>query len=134
MYKYSNETFYPYALYEAYVASGSWPDDGVDVDDNVAVTFNGTPPDGKIRGTALDGMPVWVDAPVPTLTYAQELTAITAPYNADRDTLCAAWLRAAVADGTEENVRKADVEAEIAELDAQYDADVAALKTKYGVS
>lgn len=71
---------------------------------------------------------------VPALTYAQELTTLTAPYNADRDTLCAAWLRAAVADGTEENVRKEDVELEIAELDAQYDADVAALKTKYGVS
>jgi hypothetical protein len=71
---------------------------------------------------------------VPVLTYAQELTALTAPYNADRDTLCAAWLRAAVADGTEETVRKEDVESEIAELDAQYDADVAALKTKYGVS
>ncbi|MGL4756288.1 MAG: hypothetical protein ACRCXB_28375 [Aeromonadaceae bacterium] len=68
------------------------------------------------------------------LTYAQELTALTAPYNADRDTLCAAWLRAAVADGTEETVRKEDVESEIAELDAQYDADVAALKIKYGVN
>lgn len=73
----------------------------------------------------------WVAKP---LTYSQELTALTAPYNADRDTLCAAWLRAAVADGTEETVRKEDVESEIAELDAQYDADVATLKTKYGVS
>lgn len=134
MYLYSNGNFYPHSLRSDYEKAGSWPQCGIDVPDEIATEFMATPPNGKIRGTDADGMPTWVNAPEPTFTYAQELTSLTAPYIADRDTLCAAWLRAAVADGTEETVRKEDVESEITELDAQYDADVAALKTKYGVS
>lgn len=133
MFKFFNGSFYPYALQQEYEASGMWPEGGVDVDVSVYELYT-TIPLGKILASDENGMPTWIDAPEQALTYAQELTALTAPYNADRDTLCAAWLRAAVADGTEETVRKEDVESEIAELDAQYDADVAALKTKYGVN
>lgn len=132
MYLFSNGAFYAYSIRDDYGVT--WPSSGVDVSDEDHSVWIGTPPNGKVLGVDGKGAPVWVDIPEPVRTYAQELTAITAPYNTDRDTLCAAWLRAAVADGTEENVRKADVEAELAELDAQYDADVAALKTKYGVS
>lgn len=66
--------------------------------------------------------------------YAQALAALNATYSADRLQLCQAWLVAAVADGVAETERKADVEAELKELDAQHAADIEELKTKYGVS
>lgn len=69
----------------------------------------------------------------PPLTYAIELAEVNSAYIANRDTLCAAWLRAAVADGITEGERKADVEAELDEIDAKHEADVAELKVKYGV-
>lgn len=67
-------------------------------------------------------------------TYAQELSALNTAYITDRLELCQVWLVAAVADGVNENTRKEDIEAEIAELDNQHNIDVAELKTKYGVS
>lgn len=72
-------------------------------------------------------------APKP-LTYAQELATLNAAYSADRLELCQAWLVAAVADGVAETERKADVEAELDELDAQHAVDITELKAKYGVS
>lgn len=110
------------------------PSDAVEIDGALYTELLDAQSRGGVIVAGDDGMPTWKDAPLPVLTYAQELTTLTVPYNSDRDTLCAAWLRAAVADGTEETVRKEDVESEISELDAKYDADVAALKTKYGVS
>ena len=131
MYLYANGSFYPYAIRSDY--GDAWPTSGVDVEEETAAEFMGPPPSGKVRGTGADGHPIWVEAPAPVTTYADELAALNSAYVADRDALCAAWLRAAVADGMNEGERKADVEAELNELDAQHAVDVAALKTEYGV-
>ena len=54
--------------------AGTWPEDAVDVDDDVFLVFSATPPIGKHRGV-VNGMPAWVDIPPPT---ASELIAAAA--------------------------------------------------------
>ena len=51
--------------------AGTWPEDAVDVDDDVFLMFSATPPIGKSRGV-VNGLPAWVDIPPPT---ASELIA-----------------------------------------------------------
>lgn len=65
MYKFYQNKFFPYALQLDYEASLSWPDGGVDVDDEVFVAFQ-TPPAGKVRVVGIDGHPAWADIPPPT--------------------------------------------------------------------
>ncbi|MBI0275649.1 tail fiber assembly protein [Hafnia alvei] len=62
-----NNAFYPLALQSDYEDAGTWPDDGVDVDDSVYAEFaaNQTPA-GKMRAADSSGMPEWVDIPAPT--------------------------------------------------------------------
>ncbi|MGP9421482.1 tail fiber assembly protein [Ewingella sp. AOP9-I1-14] len=55
----------PVSLQEAYEDAGSWPEDTVDISDEVAMKFMKTPEAGKVRGV-VDKMPAWVDAPPPT--------------------------------------------------------------------
>ncbi|EPB9487745.1 tail fiber assembly protein [Citrobacter farmeri] len=57
--------FFPIEMLPAY--QSSWDDlsDLIDVDDAVEAEFNGEPPEGKMRGV-VDGMPAWVDVPLPT--------------------------------------------------------------------
>lgn len=62
-YSKSNNSFYPYEMKESYESSGTWPDDGVDVTDEVFITYISNPPDGKVRGPDDKGMPSWVDIP-----------------------------------------------------------------------
>lgn len=67
MYFYSPETnaFYAEALRDDYVAAGTWPDDGVEVDEETYLKF--TPPaEGKMRAPGDDGYPILVDIPPPT--------------------------------------------------------------------
>lgn len=59
----SENAFYPYSLEESYIAAGSWPADGVEVDDVVFYEFTGEAPAGKIRITGIDGFPAWGDIP-----------------------------------------------------------------------
>lgn len=59
----SENAFYPYSLEESYIAAGSWPADGVEVDDAVFYEFTGEAPDGKMRITGSDGFPIWGDIP-----------------------------------------------------------------------
>ena len=72
-YRYFNNCFYPYSLEDDYKSAGSWPEGGVDVDENIFIEFSGLPPDGKIRATDSDGMPTWIDAP--PLTHEEEVKA-----------------------------------------------------------
>lgn len=131
MYLFSNGAFYSYDLFELY--GDNWPLSGVDVSEEDHAIFMGPPPTGKKLGTNKEGMPCWVDMEIVKPTFPQALAASNSHYVKDRDELCAAWLRAAVADGVEESSRKEDVEMELAELDAKHSADVAALKSEYGV-
>lgn len=131
MYLFSNGAFYSYDLIDLY--GDHWPKSGVDISDQEHESWM-KPPVGKTLGSDDDGNPCWVTAETIKPTFAQALAALNAKYVKDRDELCAAWLRAAVADGVEESSRKEDVEAELAELDASHAEDVAALKVEYGVS
>src|SRR5471030_2880748 len=63
LYSGSVNAFYPYSLQERYEASGSWPSDGIDVDDAVFSEFTANPPDGKQRGADDKGYPAWIDIP-----------------------------------------------------------------------
>ncbi|MCS3608140.1 tail fiber assembly protein [Erwinia rhapontici] len=58
----SGLNFYPLSLKDSYVAAGSWPTDGVEIDDSYFEEFSQSPPDGKSRG-AVNGMPAWVESP-----------------------------------------------------------------------
>lgn len=67
MYFYSadNNAFYDDELKDAYLAAGSWPNDAVEVSNEVFVEFISTPPAGKVRAP-VDGLPAWADIPPPT--------------------------------------------------------------------
>lgn len=62
----SKNAFYPYLLKENYLSAGSWPDDGIDVDEAIFNEFTREPPEGKIRAAGSDGLPIWIDAPALT--------------------------------------------------------------------
>ncbi|MFB5941655.1 tail fiber assembly protein [Citrobacter freundii] len=64
--------FYPLALKDDYVTTGSWPVDEVEVSDNTAHEFMVSAPQGKVRVAGADGLPAWADIPPPTV---EELTA-----------------------------------------------------------
>jgi len=66
MYRFCSETnsFYPHDMKDLYVSSGSWPEGGVDVSNDVFLYFSSPPPDGKVRGSDNEGKPGWVDAPI----------------------------------------------------------------------
>lgn len=61
-----NARLLAYALKTEYLESGMWPEDGIDVSDEVAAEFTGQPPKGKTIGVGSDGMPEWVDLPPQT--------------------------------------------------------------------
>lgn len=68
MYIYSAKTnmFYPEELRDDYVDAGSWPEDGMEVDDANFAKFTSPPPDGQMRIAGADGLPAWGDKPSPT--------------------------------------------------------------------
>lgn len=61
----STLSFYDNFSTDAYIASGTWPDDGKEVSDEVFVKYNQPAPEGKVLGSK-GGIPAWVDAPTPT--------------------------------------------------------------------
>jgi hypothetical protein len=72
IYSPSKNAFYISSLQDRYVSGVGWPEDAVDIDDEVFYTYIGTPPQGKIRGAGPDGMPAWVDAPPITTVIESE--------------------------------------------------------------
>lgn len=66
-----SNAFYPLDLKSSYEDAGSWPADGVEVDDDVFATYTGTPPAGKMRGSDENSYPVWVSTP--PLTREQQI-------------------------------------------------------------
>ncbi|VEA74661.1 phage tail assembly protein [Salmonella enterica subsp. arizonae] len=64
MYHYSptQNTFYPDELKQVYIDAGTFPDDTVEVSDDVWMEFAGNhPPEGKQRAAGHDNLPCWVD-------------------------------------------------------------------------
>lgn len=68
LYDAKTNAFYPLALEADYVATGTWPEEGVEVDEATFAQFQ-TPPKGKIRVAGDNGYPVWAD--IPPLTHDQ---------------------------------------------------------------
>ncbi|UAN17384.1 tail fiber assembly protein [Enterobacter asburiae] len=66
LYSPSENAFYPVVMKEDYLLAGTWPEDGLDIDDEQALSFMGDPPEGKVRAAGEDGLPCWVDVPPPT--------------------------------------------------------------------
>ncbi|HGW3964987.1 TPA: tail fiber assembly protein [Citrobacter freundii] len=62
----TNVRLLAYLLKDEYEAAGMWPENGIDVSDEVAAEFTGQPPEGKTIGVGADGMPAWVDMPPPS--------------------------------------------------------------------
>ncbi len=62
IYFYSTSTnqFYPAVLLNAYRSNGILPDDIKPVDDDMALKFLGTPPEGMKRAAGSNGLPTWV--------------------------------------------------------------------------
>lgn len=65
LYDAKTNAFYPFALKDDYAAAGSWPDDGIEVDETTFAEFQ-TPPAGKVRVAGDDGYPTWANIPPPT--------------------------------------------------------------------
>ena len=61
-----NNAFYPVTLQGSYLASNTWPDDGLSIDDAISEEYMAEPPEGKIRCAGVDGYPTWGQRPEPT--------------------------------------------------------------------
>lgn len=68
----SENAFYPTSLQHLYVDAGTWPEDGVEVSDEMFLVYSAMPPPGKIRGV-IKGMPAWVEPPPPSKQEIMEL-------------------------------------------------------------
>ncbi|EAV6339009.1 DUF4376 domain-containing protein [Salmonella enterica] len=74
MYHYSpsKNAFYPDELKQVYIDAGTFPDDTVEVSDDVWLEFAGNhPPEGKQRAAGSDNLPCWVDIPLPDIEDAR---------------------------------------------------------------
>lgn len=69
------------------------------------------------------------EIPVPP-TQEQQIAALQAAYEIDRDNLNKAWLSALIADGAEETARKLAIQEQMDALDAQLEADILAILTE----
>ncbi|EKK8607090.1 tail fiber assembly protein [Escherichia coli] len=62
--------FYPFALQSDYEAAGMWPENGVEVNEEIFAEFQ-KPPLGKLRVAGDDGYPAWAD--IPPLTHEEQI-------------------------------------------------------------
>lgn len=136
-YKWSrvNNVFFPIVMLDDYVAAGWNLDDAIDIDDDVAETYMKSPPEGKVRGADVNGMPAWIDEPAKTNSelYSTALDTLNAQYKSDTNTLSASYATAALADGPNQTTKQIAIYQQYQSLKAQYISDAAALKVKYGV-
>lgn len=109
------------------------PSDAVEITAEQHAALLSGQSEGKTISADENRYPILVD-PTPK-TKAQlkreELQALAKAFNENKNSLNAAWLAAAVADGSNENTRKDVVLADIAELQTEYDIDCAAVRAKY---
>lgn len=83
MYVFSKTTlmFYPVELIDVYKTAGTWPDDGIEVSEDVYNEFNGNPPANKMRVAGADGLPAWADIPAPDYSIDDLKKSATAAVN-----------------------------------------------------
>ncbi|WP_323851463.1 tail fiber assembly protein [Xenorhabdus szentirmaii] len=72
IYSAKTNSFYPIAWKQRYVEAESWPDDGVEISEEIFNDFGETPA-GKMRVAGADGLPAWGDIPPPTLEELQQI-------------------------------------------------------------
>lgn len=73
MYSATTNAFYPLSMQADYENAGSWPEDGIEVSEDVFSEFTSVNHADKHREPGPDGLPMWVDNPAPT---QEELVAI----------------------------------------------------------
>ncbi|HFI3232780.1 TPA: tail fiber assembly protein [Escherichia coli] len=61
-----NKAFYSFLWKAEFDAAESWPDDAVEVTDEIFAEFSANPPLGKMLGAGKDGLPAWIDIPAPS--------------------------------------------------------------------
>lgn len=73
LYYYSavKNAFFPDELKDAYQDAGNWPQDAAEVEESVFSTYSASPPQGKQRAAGKDGLPCWVDIPLPDIEDAR---------------------------------------------------------------
>lgn len=73
LYYYSavKNAFFPDELKGTYQNAGSWPQDAAEVEESVFTTYSASPPQGKQRAAGKDGLPCWVDIPLPDIEDAR---------------------------------------------------------------
>lgn len=59
----SRSAFYPKGMRASYIASGSWPDDALEITKEEWQTYSQPPPSGMQRGADDNGRPTWVETP-----------------------------------------------------------------------
>ncbi|WP_053143707.1 tail fiber assembly protein [Erwinia billingiae] len=55
------------ALQDEYERAGTWPGDGIELNDDVALMFMNSAPEGKKLAPGSDGSPEWGDVPLPSV-------------------------------------------------------------------
>ncbi|WP_432467112.1 tail fiber assembly protein [Enterobacter roggenkampii] len=132
LYDARTNAFYPLILQADYEASGTWPENGVGVDDATFALFQ-NPPAGKMRAPDSNGNPSWVDIPPPANSELRKslLTSLSNTYQDDIEKLNRAWLAAAVNDGVNETAKKDVVLGQINTRKTQYASDRAAIIAQY---
>lgn len=131
-YKFFDGIFYPYSLKDLY---SNWPDEGVDVNEDVFIEFTSSTPADKVIGVGVDGYPVWEDLPPPSNAELLhlELELISSKYKAEISDLNQAYLAAIVSDGPGEVAKQAAVRDAIDDRKSQYVAEKDAARQKYPV-
>ena len=59
----ATNAFYPEELKALYLSSGSWPKDGITIEETIYAEYSGVAPSGKTRAAGADGLPCWADLP-----------------------------------------------------------------------
>lgn len=134
-YSATENAFYDKSMIDAYMRAGSWPDDAVNIEDDVYFEFCNKPPEGKIRGSDSNGNPAWIDIETPSNVelLSNELSSLANDYKSDIYELNMAYVAAIVNDGPSEAVKVAAVRDEISARKAKYMADIAAARAQYPV-
>lgn len=62
----SHNNFFPESMLSEYKQAGWDLSDLISIGDDIFNKFSSTPPEGKVRACGDDGMPSWIDSPLPS--------------------------------------------------------------------
>lgn len=65
-YSAKHNSFFPLELKDDYINGIGWPEDAVEVTEQLYSEFSGEPPEGKKRAAGTNGLPEWEVIPSPT--------------------------------------------------------------------